>query len=60
MPIRSDEDDALLEFMTHEEMHEWGLHDCHAEVECNYCKQLFDSTREEAVAEALKRGLDIL
>ena len=60
MSMRSDDDEALLEFMTHEEMHEWGLHDSRAEVECNYCRQLFDSTHDEAVAEAIERGLDLL
>jgi len=43
-----------------EAWHMLGLHDGRSDTECNYCLQLFDSTHDEAVAEAESIGLDIL
>lgn len=43
-----------------EGLHEMGAHDDASDTECNYCNQLFDSTAEEAIAEAEGRGLDTL
>jgi hypothetical protein len=39
--------------LTHEGVHEVGGHDEDSEVECNYCRQLFASSHNEAVAEAM-------
>jgi hypothetical protein len=39
--------------LTHEGVHEVGGHDEQSEVECNYCQQLFPSSHDDAVAEAL-------
>jgi hypothetical protein len=40
--------------------HDAGAHDEAADVECNYCRQLFDSTREDAIDEAEAMGWDLL
>ena len=45
---------------TPEDAHLRGENDDVSDVECNYCKQLFKSTHDEAVAEAEARGLDVL
>ena len=37
----------------HEDLHQIGWHDEYSEVECNYCRQLFPSSHDEAVAEAM-------
>jgi hypothetical protein len=41
--------------LTNEGMHERGFHDDESDAECNYCRQLFTSTHDEAVAEAESR-----
>jgi hypothetical protein len=38
----------------HEAIHLIGGHDEQSEAECNHCRQLFPSTHDEAVAEALQ------
>jgi hypothetical protein len=38
----------------HEAMHLIGWHDEQSEAECNHCRQLFPSTHDEAVTEALQ------
>jgi hypothetical protein len=59
-------DDAIERLMRapygydHEDLHQIGWHDERSEMECNYCKQLSPSSREEARVEAVERGLDVL
>ncbi len=40
--------------LTNEGMHERGFHDDESDAECNHCRQLFPSTHDEAVTEALQ------
>jgi hypothetical protein len=53
-------DDAAERLMSapygydHEAMHLIGGHDEQSEAECNHCRQLFSSTHDEAVTEALQ------
>ena len=60
------DDDALERLfsapynMSLEDLHQVGAHDEESEVECNYCRQLFEGSSEDAVAEAIERGLDII
>lgn len=46
--------------MTPEEEHISGAHDSEADPECNYCRQLFPSTREDAIKIAVALGFDVL
>jgi hypothetical protein len=46
--------------MNLEDLHQRGAHDDRSEVECNYCKQLFPSSHDDAIAEAIELGLEVI